>query len=524
MANEWAKIDQNNRRSLIAVADSNGEIRRLLVDDQGRLLVTGTISDFSFLDLSDTPNSYAGQAGNCVVVNGTEDGLEFVACGTGDTFLALTDTPAAYTGAGGFFVSVNAGETALVFTDPGLAAGGGYDAVVCGAGGTPYATVKEAVDDGKERILVVCDTTEIANIDIVAATQPNMLITIVPGVTVNMGAFRFTDTGTLNSFTMNGGGKIVYAHTVANEELFDFVSPTSYLDINNLIIDNNSSANGCQLFAFNNARISMDNVRLELPNQAICGIQNTFGGSNLSNITLVGGGAACEDVTDIEDANLIGWILTGVFIDSAAGDVLFAQDCTVSDWYLDFSAGPTKTRLLLTNCVVSNVIQGTTSLTCIISQAWSVTNASTTFASAIDLNAVKNVSNCSLGSGICTVGNVSNAKYSNVYCEELSGFNIGGDVNSVFVNVEVGSGAGAVSMPSDRCLFTNCIFEDGLTVTTNANDSGFTNCRFGPEAGGGATTLTIAAGANRTRVIGCMSDAAISDAGTGTVLLGNTVY
>ena len=47
---------------------------------------------------------------------------------------------------------------------------------------------------------------------------------------------------------------------------------------------------------------------------------------------------------------------------------------------------------------------------------------------------------------------------------------------------------------------------------------------FGADAGGGALTITVVAGSNRTRIVGCMTDAAISDAGTGTVTSANTVY
>lgn len=47
----------------------------------------------TFLGLNDTLTSYAGQAGNCVIVNSTEDGLIFGACGTGtgDEKWLLTD-------------------------------------------------------------------------------------------------------------------------------------------------------------------------------------------------------------------------------------------------------------------------------------------------------------------------------------------------------------------------------------------------------------------------------------------------
>lgn len=69
-----------------------------------------------FIELFDTPLSYEGMAGRMVVVNNTEDGVEFaVAPAVRDTFLQLTDTPSAYTGQGGKFLRVTAGADAIEF-------------------------------------------------------------------------------------------------------------------------------------------------------------------------------------------------------------------------------------------------------------------------------------------------------------------------------------------------------------------------------------------------------------------------
>jgi len=42
-----------------------------------------TFTTDDFLGLRDTPDSYTSESGNCVAVNGTETGLEFVTCGAG---------------------------------------------------------------------------------------------------------------------------------------------------------------------------------------------------------------------------------------------------------------------------------------------------------------------------------------------------------------------------------------------------------------------------------------------------------
>lgn len=68
-----------------------------------------------FLDLTDTPASYTGEALKVLRVNAGETALEFVTPAAATTFLGLSDTPAAYTGEASKLVRVNAGETALEF-------------------------------------------------------------------------------------------------------------------------------------------------------------------------------------------------------------------------------------------------------------------------------------------------------------------------------------------------------------------------------------------------------------------------
>lgn len=80
---------------------------------------SGVSSSGTFLGLSDSPDSYIGQAGKSVVVNATEDGLEFttVSGGVGDiAFTDLTDAPSTYSGQAGKSVVVNNTENGLEFT------------------------------------------------------------------------------------------------------------------------------------------------------------------------------------------------------------------------------------------------------------------------------------------------------------------------------------------------------------------------------------------------------------------------
>ena len=69
----------------------------------------------TFLSQSDTPDSYDGQAGKIVVVNGDEDGVEFQT----NSYINLTDTTdTTYTAKVGQVPAVNSGANALELTDP----------------------------------------------------------------------------------------------------------------------------------------------------------------------------------------------------------------------------------------------------------------------------------------------------------------------------------------------------------------------------------------------------------------------
>jgi len=84
----------------------------------------GCFTAKTFLQLQDTPDSYEHEAGNIVVVNPGEDGLEFVkptdipGLGGAKTFLELTDTPNSYAGEAGKIPAVNQNEDGLEFISP----------------------------------------------------------------------------------------------------------------------------------------------------------------------------------------------------------------------------------------------------------------------------------------------------------------------------------------------------------------------------------------------------------------------
>jgi len=120
-----------NARTIGDAIDAAGTIDAVLVIDMGagwpsNALAAGISWDEypSFLDLSDTPNSYSGQATKIVRVNAGATALEFV----DHTFLALEDTPDSYSGAANQMVVVNDAGDGLTFVDAGLGNGSGTGA------------------------------------------------------------------------------------------------------------------------------------------------------------------------------------------------------------------------------------------------------------------------------------------------------------------------------------------------------------------------------------------------------------
>jgi hypothetical protein len=83
---------------------------------------------------------------------------------------------------------------------------------------------------------------------------------------------------------------------------------------------------------------------------------------------------------------------------------------------------------------------------------------------------------------------------------------------------------GSLTVPSGAIenFISNCVFNAGVTIGGNNNT--LSSCKAGADGGAGANTITISSGANDCVIIGCKTDAAISDSGTGTILTSNSVY
>jgi len=534
-----AKRDQNRVTGLLLEDDVTGATVPATRDADGRLRVTGVIADDT------STQKIIVSEGGIAVGNRQEinlvEGANITLTVTDNAVDNRVDIEIASSGGGAgaptnaTYVTLSTNATLtdervltagsqITLTDAG--AGGAitvaspfyFDATV-GASGADYTTLKAAIDAGKSRILVMSSTTEVANINIVVATTPNIYIYFVAGTQVDMGIYRFTDSAPVTSFSAENG-KFVYAHTVSGQELFDFEGNASGIfRLVNMVIDNNSTANNCNIVGHGIVFPQyFQNVRIELPNYASCGIKESSGDGYFENVKIIGGGNACEQGTDIYSAKIYGLHVEGEFISSATGAAIFIQDSVIDGVFLDQIT--TKIECRLTNCTVTNIFNAFNSgADALISQVHSITNV---FAieNNIDISGAFQIANAHLGAGDISLGVSDDGAFSNIFTTGTITLGSSASVNK-FVNCSIGS---AVTVGGDLCKFTNCEFYGGVSVSSGANNNGFVNCQFGADAGGGALTITIDAGSNNTRVIGCLTDAAISDAGTGTVLSANVVY
>ena len=103
--------------SINTVTVTFGEVvnGRAIVYTGGQTIMGPGASYTDFLSLTDTPNTFAGHAGESVRVNIGMTALEYYTPVSTTNFLSLTDTPSSYGSQKGKVVKVNDAETDLIF-------------------------------------------------------------------------------------------------------------------------------------------------------------------------------------------------------------------------------------------------------------------------------------------------------------------------------------------------------------------------------------------------------------------------
>lgn len=81
-----------------------------------------------------------------------------------------------------------------------------------------------------------------------------------------------------------------------------------------------------------------------------------------------------------------------------------------------------------------------------------------------------------------------------------------------------------VTFSGNGNIATGTIFDIAGDITVTGDQITLSACRVGVLAGGGTSTIDVQAAANDTIIIGTRTDAAITDAGTGTTVAANVVY
>lgn len=372
-----------------------------------------------------------------------------------------------------------------------------FDATV-GASGADYTTISAALAASKTRLLAIDDVTETADCAVPAV---GLYIYVLKGKTIDFAtnSKKFTCAAS-RQVTIEGQERdacnIQYAFGSSDVLVDNILGRTVFKSIT---IYNTSTANITNP-ANTDGEQHYTDVRMLCPDKNFAGLSVYNAASTLTNVEVNGGGTSCDNALDIEaHASCVNILITGIF--STTGGLYIGNGASVS------------------NIVFNNAGAMYCSITvgAMVSGLWQ-NNAAVTVQTGNDAKLI-NVSLMRTG-GVLDIDAADRAQITNVQAVDLD-MSDSASSNCLMTNVRV---TNAVTFAGDRNKAVNCDFIGGSTVSSGADNNGFSNCQFGADAGGGALTLTIDSGSNRTRVSNCMSDAAISDSGTDSALSNNTVY
>ena len=218
-----AEVDTQDRGSARANADREIYTMQDIIDS---VTVGGGID---FIELGDTPSSYAGAAGQAAIVNGTEDGIIFGSAGASE-LIQLTDTPAGY-GTNGQVLTTNGTDAAtwedapspvgidlaLNTRDTPYAATGDHEGTVLSIGSTALTAGTVYMWDGTQwntaNAGAVATADGLMGVATATATGPDVLVSgiIYMSATGSAGdpLYLDTTTGALNATAPSASGEVV---------------------------------------------------------------------------------------------------------------------------------------------------------------------------------------------------------------------------------------------------------------------------------------------------------------------------
>lgn len=359
------------------------------------------------------------------------------------------------------------------------AAGGGgasiFDAEVA-PGGADYTTIGAAITAGKTSLLISGNTTETADITI---PTNGLTMYVKKSVTIAMSVYQFNGTTATQNVFITFEDKMTskITATAPTNATFYFTNSAAICSLDGGFLSavlTDSFIEGCVTV--------VRNCYCDFDSGGQIAFNNTQGGSVFDNLVV--------------DCNLTQEVI------STAGST------NISNVHFTGSMNVSTQRMIDFNNV------GRHSLVNVTSDATGVT--------VIDAVGFVVISNCNMPNQTLDLNSALGCTVSSSIFKKIDGTNVAGTNFSLSSVIATD----AMTIAGDRNSFDGCKFLGGVTLTTNAQDTGFSNCQFGPYAGGSALTLTITAGALRTRVSNCMSDAALVDGGTASAISAdtNTVY
>lgn len=387
-----------------------------------------------------------------------------------------------------------------------------FDATV-GASGAEYTTVKAALDAGHRSLVLIDDTTEAA--DTTLSGSGGVYIFIKDGVTWDLGDNDvFLDELNL---ILEGSGTLDVARTTAGSTFSG--SNDQWAIIRDITIVNSGSTEPL----IDGLTATIENVNVILPDSSCETFSTNDSPQNLINIRFYGAGSSCNPNVFIGNYSSASNLF--FFGEFASGATILengiSSTCSSIFFYHETSAVVFSISGSADNVVISEAYGTNPGVTLSISGDAKVNGIinEDDVDVTVTLGNSSSLSNAQLGGGDIDIQSSDSVMLHAVTTTGTLDMTDASATNALLTNCRISE---ALTIEGDRHKLTNC--EILADITINGDDVGLINCQAGVDGGGGSATITIPMTSNRARVIGCMTDAAISNLSVTSQVLGNTVY